>query len=122
MYSSDNNDDWMSEKELSDWLDKNIDKIGKTNDPYGRQAIDEDDIKAVLSVMKADYLTQGPLVPDFEDKLSEKIGVPYTVVVNSATSALHIACSGTWLGKRRLPVDIANIVCCLSKLRNLLWC
>ena len=60
--------------------------------PYGRQAIDEDDIKAVLSVMRADYLTQGPLVPDFEDKLSEKIGVPYSVVVNSATSALHIAC------------------------------
>lgn len=67
--------------------------------PYGRQAIDEDDVKAVLSVMKADYLTQGPLVPDFEDKLSEKIGVPYTVVVNSATSALHIACMALGLGR-----------------------
>jgi UDP-4-amino-4,6-dideoxy-N-acetyl-beta-L-altrosamine transaminase len=60
--------------------------------PYGRQSIDETDIDAVIEVLKSDFLTQGPAVPAFEKALSEYCGAPYAVAVNSATSALHLAC------------------------------
>jgi UDP-4-amino-4,6-dideoxy-N-acetyl-beta-L-altrosamine transaminase len=60
--------------------------------PYGRQDITEDDIKAVVDILRSDYLTQGPVIPAFESKLSEYCGAKHAVAVNSATSALHIAC------------------------------
>ena len=60
--------------------------------PYGRQSIDQDDIQAVVSVLESDYLTQGPLVTRFENCIKEYSGVEHAVAVNSATSALHIAC------------------------------
>ncbi len=60
--------------------------------PYGRQSISEEDIQAVVEVLKSDFLTQGPTVPLFETKIRELVGVKYAVAVNSATSALHIAC------------------------------
>lgn len=66
--------------------------------PYGRQAIDESDIAAVVEVLRSDFLTQGPVVPLFERKVSEYCGAPYSVAVNSATSALHIACLSLGLG------------------------
>lgn len=71
--------------------------------PYGRQNISEDDIKAVRDVLTSDFLTQGPAVPAFEKGISEYVGVAHAVAVNSATSALHIAClalglkEGDWL-------------------------
>jgi UDP-4-amino-4,6-dideoxy-N-acetyl-beta-L-altrosamine transaminase len=60
--------------------------------PYGRQNISAEDITAVIDVLKSDYLTQGPKVPEFEKKISDYTGSKFSVAVNSATSALHIAC------------------------------
>lgn len=60
--------------------------------PYGKQDINQSDIDAVVQVLRSDFLTQGPQVPLFEDKVSKYCGAEYAVAVNSATSALHIAC------------------------------
>lgn len=67
--------------------------------PYGKQDISQADVDAVIEVLKSDYLTQGPKVPLFEDTLSEYCNVEYALAVNSATSALHIACLALQLGK-----------------------
>ena len=67
--------------------------------PYGRQTISERDIDAVVQVLRSDYLTQGPKVPEFEEILAEYVGAPNAVAVNSATSALHIACLALDLGQ-----------------------
>ena len=66
--------------------------------PYGRQDISQDDIDAVIEVLKSDYLTQGHIVPEFEKSLSDFTKAKYSVVVNSATSALHIACKALQVG------------------------
>ena len=66
--------------------------------PYGRQTITEEDIKAVESVLRSPILTQGPAVPDFEQAVADKVDASYGVAVNSATSALHIACLALGLG------------------------
>lgn len=66
--------------------------------PYGRQTISEDDIDAVVQVMRSDFLTQGPRVPAFEETVIKHIEVPYAIAVNSATSALHMACLALELG------------------------
>lgn len=60
--------------------------------PYGRQSIAETDIAAVIEVLRSDFLTQGPCVPQFEKMLCTLTGAKHAVAVNSATSALHIAC------------------------------
>ena len=60
--------------------------------PYGRQNINDDDINAVVNVLRSPLLTQGEIVPKFEKALSSRVGASYGVAVNSATSALHIAC------------------------------
>ena len=71
--------------------------------PYGRQEINERDIANVVTILKSDWLTQGPKVQEFEDKLVNYLNVDYVVAVNSATSALHVACkalgltTGDWL-------------------------
>lgn len=60
--------------------------------PYGRQSISEADIQAVIEVLRSDFLTQGPVVPKFEALVASYLGAHHAVAVNSATSALHIAC------------------------------
>jgi len=65
---------------------------------YGRQSISQSDIDAVLKVLESDYLTQGPVVPKFEEGLASKCHAQYAVAVNSATSALHIACLALQVG------------------------
>ncbi|MCW7482148.1 UDP-4-amino-4,6-dideoxy-N-acetyl-beta-L-altrosamine transaminase [Leptospira kanakyensis] len=60
--------------------------------PYGRQNINQADIEAVVNVLKSDFLTQGPVIPQFEKAVANYCGVKYTYAVNSATSGLHIAC------------------------------
>lgn len=60
--------------------------------PYGRQDIREADIDAVVEVLRSDFLTQGPAVPAFEAAVAARVGAAHAVAVNSATSALHIAC------------------------------
>lgn len=66
--------------------------------PYGRQSITEEDIQAVVDVLRSDYLTQGPVVPQFEQAICNYTGADYAVAVNSGTSALHIACRALDLG------------------------
>lgn len=60
--------------------------------PYGRQWIDEDDIKAVEEVLRSDYLTTGPKIAEFEQKLTEVTGAKYAAAIASGTAALHAAC------------------------------
>ncbi|WP_019556736.1 UDP-4-amino-4,6-dideoxy-N-acetyl-beta-L-altrosamine transaminase [Thiomicrorhabdus arctica] len=67
--------------------------------PYGRQDISQADIDAVVDVLKSDYLTQGPQVPLFEETVASYCGAKYGVAVNSATSALHVACLALGLGE-----------------------
>ncbi len=67
--------------------------------PYGKQEITQDDIDAVVSVLKSDFLTQGPQVPAFERTLTDFTGAKHALAVNSATSALHIACLALGLGQ-----------------------
>jgi UDP-4-amino-4,6-dideoxy-N-acetyl-beta-L-altrosamine transaminase len=75
----------------------------KTMIPYGKQNLNDEDIAAVVEVLNSDYLTQGPKVPEFEQaiahhcKSSKK--TPFAIAVNSATSALHIACLALEVGK-----------------------
>lgn len=67
--------------------------------PYGRQDINQEDIDQVISVLRSDFLTQGPMVPQFENAVATYCGVDYAIAVNSATSALHIACLALGVGK-----------------------
>ncbi len=66
--------------------------------PYGRQQISEEDIDAVVEVLRSDFLTQGPMVPRFEECVAHHVGAAHAVAVNSATSALHLACLALQLG------------------------
>ena len=67
--------------------------------PYGRQDINQADIDAVVDVLRSDFLTQGPVVPAFENAVSQYCGAQHAVAVNSATSALHIACLALGVGE-----------------------
>ncbi|TJX68844.1 UDP-4-amino-4,6-dideoxy-N-acetyl-beta-L-altrosamine transaminase [Soehngenia saccharolytica] len=60
--------------------------------PYGKQTIDELDIKAVINVLKGDYLTTGPVVREFEQLVADYVGAKYAVAVSNGTAALHMAC------------------------------
>lgn len=66
--------------------------------PYGHQDISQEDIDAVVAVLKSDFLTQGPMVSRFEKIVASHVGAKHAVAVNSATSALHIACLALDLG------------------------
>lgn len=70
--------------------------------PYGRQDISQADIDFVIEVLKSDFLTQGPLVGRFEEAVASYCGTPFSVAMNSATSALHVGCLALDLG----PGDI----------------
>lgn len=60
--------------------------------PYGRQYISQEDIDAVVSVLKSDFLTQGPMIEQFEQAVADYVGAKYAVATGNATQALHIAC------------------------------
>jgi UDP-4-amino-4,6-dideoxy-N-acetyl-beta-L-altrosamine transaminase len=66
--------------------------------PYGRQAISDEDVQAVIAVLRSDYLTQGPAVAEFEQRLASWCGCRFGVAANSATSALHLACLALGVG------------------------
>lgn len=66
---------------------------------YGRQDISEADIQAVVEVLRSDFLTQGPTVPAFEKAIAAYCGAEYAVALNSATSALHVACLALGVGQ-----------------------
>lgn len=66
--------------------------------PYGRQSIDAADIDAVIAVLKSDFLTQGPAVPRFEERIAAHCGAAHGVAMCNATAALHVACLALGLG------------------------
>lgn len=66
--------------------------------PYGRQSIDQADIDAVVAVLKSDFLTQGPAIVRFEERMAAYCGAEHAVAVNSATAALHLACLALGVG------------------------
>lgn len=66
--------------------------------PYGRQSIDQSDIDAVIDVLKSDFLTQGPVVPKFEQAVADYCHAKFGIAVNSGTAALHIACLALGVG------------------------
>ena len=76
--------------------------------PYGKHFIDEQDIAAVVDVLNHRFLTQGSLVPEFEQKLTAYCGSDYAVSVNSGTSGLHIACLAAGVGSGDLVWTVPN--------------
>lgn len=66
---------------------------------YGKQSIDQDDIDSVVKVLKSDYLTTGPYVAEFENKVAKYVGAKYAVAVSSGTAALHMACFAAGISK-----------------------
>jgi UDP-4-amino-4,6-dideoxy-N-acetyl-beta-L-altrosamine transaminase len=76
--------------------------------PYSRQEISKEDIASVVRVLKSKYITQGPEVKIFEEKIAQYLKVKYTVAVNSATSALHIACLSLGLKKNDIVWTTPN--------------
>jgi UDP-4-amino-4,6-dideoxy-N-acetyl-beta-L-altrosamine transaminase len=83
-------------------LKNNVQTESSFKIPYGRQFISEQDVAAVCSVLRSDFLTQGPKVPEFEHAVANYCCAKHAVATNSATSALHIACLALGLG----PGDI----------------
>ena len=66
--------------------------------PYARQDISQADIDSVIEVLRSDFITQGPIIPRFEGAVARYCGAKHAVAMNSATSALHIACLALGLG------------------------
>lgn len=89
--------------------------------PYGKQNINQADVDAVVQVLQSDFLTQGPQVPLFEKSVAELVGAKYAFAMNSATSALHVACLALGLKKEMsfghllLPLLHQPIVHCTVK-------
>lgn len=79
--------------------------------PYGRQDISEADIKAVVDVLRSEFLTQGPAIVRFEDAIATRVGARSAVAMNSATSALHaaVAALGLDLGMSFGPVQSLSL-------------
>ncbi|MBS5931622.1 MAG: UDP-4-amino-4,6-dideoxy-N-acetyl-beta-L-altrosamine transaminase [Clostridiales bacterium] len=69
------------------------------NIPYGRQSIDEDDIKAVVETLRSDFLTTGPKVEEFEKCVADYVGAKYAVAISNGTAALHAACFAAGIGE-----------------------
>jgi UDP-4-amino-4,6-dideoxy-N-acetyl-beta-L-altrosamine transaminase len=76
--------------------------------PYGKHLVDEDDIDAVVDVLRNQFLTQGKVVPQFEQALCEYTGAKHCVAVNSATSGLHVACLAAGVGAGDLVWTVPN--------------
>lgn len=67
--------------------------------PYGRQTIEEDDIQAVVDVLKSDFLTTGPKIAEFEKAVADYVGAKYAVAISNDTAALHAACHAAGIGE-----------------------
>lgn len=67
--------------------------------PYGRQSINEEDIQAVVDVLRSDYVTTGPSVQEFEKVVAEYVGAKYAVAISNGTAALHAACYAAGIGE-----------------------
>ncbi len=86
--------------------------------PYGRQSIDEDDIKAVVETLKADYLTQGPKIAEFEKDFAKYVGAKHAVAVSNGTAALHLSVMALGLKPNEFvictPITFAASVNCVK--------
>lgn len=93
--------------------------------PYGRQNIEQDDIEAVVSTLKSDYLTQGPKIREFESKFAEYVGANYAVAVNNATSGLHLSVLSLNLSKGdrviTTPITFAASANCVRYAGGEVW-
>mgnify|MGYP001253397043 CR=1 FL=1 len=69
--------------------------------PYGRQEITKEDIESIIDVLKSDFLTQGPVVPKFEESVINLCGAKYSFAANSATSALHGLPKKNWWNAKK---------------------
>ena len=67
--------------------------------PYGRQTIEDDDIQAVVDVLKSDYITTGPKISEFEKMVADYTGTKYAVAISNGTAALHAACFAAGIGQ-----------------------
>lgn len=93
--------------------------------PYGRQHIDQKDIDAVVETLKADFLTQGPKIKEFETKFANYVGAKYAVAVSNATAGLHIAVLSLGLkkGERVIttPITFAASANCVRYAQGEVW-
>ena len=93
--------------------------------PYGRQNIDQNDIDAVVSTLKSDYLTQGPKVREFESKFAEYVGAHYALAVNNATAGLHLSVLALGLKKGdrviTTPITFAASANCIRYVGAEVW-
>ncbi|WP_127140398.1 UDP-4-amino-4,6-dideoxy-N-acetyl-beta-L-altrosamine transaminase [Flagellimonas marinaquae] len=93
--------------------------------PYGRQLIDETDIRSVIETLTSDYLTQGPKVAEFEEKFSKYVGSKYAVAVSNATAGLHLAVMAMNLkpGERVIttPITFAATANCVRYVKGEVW-
>ena len=87
--------------------------------PYGRQSIDDDDIAAVVAVLRGDWLTQGPHVDEFEEALADARGARHAVAFANGTAALHGAAAAAGLGPGDVVGDLAAVVRRQRQLRPL---
>jgi UDP-4-amino-4,6-dideoxy-N-acetyl-beta-L-altrosamine transaminase len=76
--------------------------------PYGKHLVDEQDIDAVVDVLRHQFLTQGAIVPKFEQALCDYTGCQYATAVNSATSGLHVACLAAGVGQDDIVWTVPN--------------
>ena len=102
-FSSDCNTDWLDEAGLDAHVAGNrmsaaADGISRPVLPYGRPAIDDDDIAAVCAVLRSQWLTTGPAVEAFENALAAKVGARHAVACASGTAGLHLACLALGMG------------------------
>ena len=95
LYRSDSNDEWYTREQIAALLAEGSEPVL----PYGRQSITEDDIEAVVAVLRSDWLTTGPLVTEFEQRLTQLAGGHRAVSCTSGTAALHIAYSAAGVGR-----------------------
>ena len=84
--------------------------------PYGRQTVDNDDIKAVVKVLRSDWLTQGPAVKQFEESLAKYCNAKYAVAVSTGTSALHLAYLAAGLGSGDEVITTPNTFAATSNM------
>ena len=93
--------------------------------PYGRQNIDDSDIRAIVDTLNSDFLTQGPKVKEFENKFSKYVGSKYAVAVSNATAALHLAVLSLGLkkGERVIttPITFAATANCVRYVGGEVW-
>ncbi|MEH6632283.1 MAG: UDP-4-amino-4,6-dideoxy-N-acetyl-beta-L-altrosamine transaminase [Halopseudomonas aestusnigri] len=87
---------------------------------YGRHLIEEDDIDLVVSVLRGDLITQGPVVERFEAALAEKVGAKYAVAVTSGTAALHVACLAA--GMKPGDIGITSALTFVASANAMLYC